>query len=186
MLVGLFLWQNILIGGVTMRRKLFLRIFLLSLPLGFGTAVLYNQVDHAWALTSLGMGAFPSPITRILFPLVYLVASLGMDLAYLSGIALLLMRSIWMKVLNIFVAVGRMPFTNYVLQALIPALLFGQYTPGFQKEAMGNVLCIVVLITVFGFQVLFSQAWLRHFRFGPFEWLWRSLTYWRLQPMQNR
>jgi len=37
---------------------------------------------------------------------------------------------------------------------------------------------------LFALQIVASRWWLRHFRFGPFEWLWRSLTYWKKQPMR--
>jgi uncharacterized protein len=146
-----------------------------------------NHVDHAWALTQLGLGSYPSQLARILFAPLLIVAAFGMDLAYLAGIALLMQRPAWAKLLDyVFAPVGRMALSNYALQALIPALLFGHYTPGIQRESLGNVLCIVVLIAVFGLQVLFSRAWLMVYRFGPLEWLWRSLTYWRLQPMRSR
>ena len=43
---------------------------------------------------------------------------------------------------------------------------------------------MIKVTVVFGLLVVFSTYWMRHFRFGPFEWLWRSLTYWKLQPMR--
>lgn len=187
MLVGVFLWQVGILKMAAARRRLLLRLLLVSLPVGFGAAVFVNQVDHAWALTQLGLGAYPSQLSRVIFAPLHTIAAFGMDLAYLAGIALLMQRSAWAKHLSgVFAPVGRMALSNYALQALIPALLFGHYTPGIQRQSLGNVLCIAVLIAVFGLQVLFSRAWMKSYRFGPLEWLWRSLTYWRLQPMSSR
>jgi uncharacterized protein len=44
---------------------------------------------------------------------------------------------------------------------------------------------VSIVFAVWVAQLLYSPLWLRRFRFGPFEWLWRSLTYWRLQPMRR-
>jgi len=43
-----------------------------------------------------------------------------------------------------------------------------------------------VVGAVWIFQIIFSHLWLRCFRFGPFEWAWRSLTYWKVQPMKKQ
>jgi uncharacterized protein len=40
-----------------------------------------------------------------------------------------------------------------------------------------------VMLAIWAFQLIASRIWLNHFRFGPLEWLWRSLTYWPRQPM---
>ncbi|MBA2328055.1 MAG: DUF418 domain-containing protein, partial [Flavisolibacter sp.] len=43
-----------------------------------------------------------------------------------------------------------------------------------------------VVGAVWLFQIIFSNIWLKYYQFGPFEWLWRSLTYWKKQPMRRR
>ncbi len=79
--------------------------------------------------------------------------------------------------------VGQMAFTNYLMQSIICTFIFNGY--GFNKY---NTLRFHQLYYVAGviwvFQLIFSSIWLRYFRFGPFEWLWRSLTYWKRQPMK--
>ena len=78
-------------------------------------------------------------------------------------------------------AVGRMAFTNYILQTVICTTLF--YGHGFglfgKVECLGQ-LGIVLMIWVA--QLVISPIWLRHFLFGPLEWMWRSLTYWKWEP----
>jgi uncharacterized protein len=79
-------------------------------------------------------------------------------------------------------ALGRTAFTNYILQTLICTTLF--YGQGFALfGSVPRVGQIAVVFAIWSVQLLLAPAWLRHFRFGPLEWLWRSLTYWRWMPM---
>jgi uncharacterized protein len=77
-----------------------------------------------------------------------------------------------------------MALTNYLLQSIICAILFHSYGFGLygQVEVWQG---IVLTFIIFVLQVIFSRWWLSLFQFGPFEWLWRSLTYFKLQPMRK-
>ncbi|UCD17281.1 MAG: DUF418 domain-containing protein [Candidatus Zixiibacteriota bacterium] len=80
-------------------------------------------------------------------------------------------------------AVGRMALTNYLMQTVICTAIFY----GFGLGLFGRIERLGLLGFVLGiwiFQVYFSTIWLKRFRFGPAEWLWRSLTYRRRQPMR--
>lgn len=81
-----------------------------------------------------------------------------------------------------FAAVGRMALTNYLLQSLIASIVFYWWGLGLfgQIEPPGQ---IAMVLAVFAGQIALSMLWLRAFRFGPIEWLWRTLTYGRMQPM---
>jgi uncharacterized protein len=71
---------------------------------------------------------------------------------------------------------GRMALTNYIMQSVIGLILFSSV--GFSLyETMSPSQTLSIAIVVFAFQVLYSKLWLTYFRFGPLEWLWRSLTY---------
>jgi uncharacterized protein len=77
--------------------------------------------------------------------------------------------------------VGRMAFTNYLMQTLICTTIFYGYGFGlFGKLERYQLYEVVMVIWVF--QIIFSFIWLRFFSNGPFEWAWRSLTYWKIQP----
>lgn len=80
-------------------------------------------------------------------------------------------------------AVGRMALSNYLLQSLLCTLFFYGYGLGFygSVERTGQVL---VVLSVWVLQLTLSPLWLRYFRFGPAEWLWRSLSYGKLQPFR--
>jgi len=81
-------------------------------------------------------------------------------------------------------AVGRMALTNYLFQSILCMFIFY----GIGLGLYGEVSRTVQLLIVFGIWVLqmsYSKPWLDHFHFGPFEWLWRSLTYLRWQPFRK-
>jgi uncharacterized protein len=82
-------------------------------------------------------------------------------------------------------AVGRMALSNYLFDSILCTTLFYGY--GFGLFGGINRLGLAaIVLTIWIFQLLVSPIWLKYFRFGPAEWLWRSLTYWRLQPMRQR
>ncbi|MCH2133404.1 MAG: DUF418 domain-containing protein [Phycisphaerales bacterium] len=81
--------------------------------------------------------------------------------------------------------VGRMALTNYLLQSLVCTLVFYGHGLGYFGE-VDRVGQILVVLGVSVAQLIWSPLWLAAFRFGPFEWLWRSLTYWNLQPLRRR
>jgi uncharacterized protein len=84
-----------------------------------------------------------------------------------------------------FAAVGRTALSNYLLQSLICTFIFYGFGLGLygSVERIGQMGIIAGIWVV---QLLISPLWLKYFRFGPVEWLWRSLSYGRLQPMRAR
>lgn len=86
--------------------------------------------------------------------------------------------------LRILAPVGRMALTNYLTHSIVCTTIFYGYGFGLydQITPLGQ-LAFVVLI--YGTQIIFSGWWMRRFRFGPMEWLWRSLTYGKAQPMRK-
>jgi len=88
----------------------------------------------------------------------------------------------WMK--RALACVGRMSLTNYLGQSLICGFIFFGWGLGlFGSVERSEQIMIVVAIWVF--QLIFSSLWIRRFQFGPAEWLWRSMTYGKLQPMRK-
>ncbi|MDB5207024.1 MAG: hypothetical protein JWR72_2099 [Flavisolibacter sp.] len=81
--------------------------------------------------------------------------------------------------------VGQMAFTNYLMQSIICSLFFFGYGLGNYNKLSYHQLYYVVG-AVWIFQLIFSAIWLRYFKFGPFEWAWRSLTYWKKQGMRKK
>jgi uncharacterized protein len=84
--------------------------------------------------------------------------------------------------LRLFAPLGRMSFTNYVLQSLIFSWIFFGYGLG-QFGHLSVTTAFLLGVAVYIAQVIGSALWLRRFRFGPLEWLWRSLMYGHPQGM---
>ncbi len=82
-------------------------------------------------------------------------------------------------------AVRRMALSNYLSDSIVCTTLFYGYGFGLFEHINRTGLAAIVL-TIWIMQLLASPIWLKYFRYGPAEWLWRSLTYWRLQPMRQR
>lgn len=111
----------------------------------------------------------------------FLVGFLG--LCYVSAIVLLHASGKADGLMKLIAPVGRMALTNYLLHSMIAVLLFHSIGFGlFGKIELWHGILISFLI--YALQIPFSIIWLKHFRFGPFEWLWRSLTYLKLQPFK--
>ncbi|MBN2009585.1 DUF418 domain-containing protein [candidate division KSB1 bacterium] len=110
--------------------------------------------------------------------------SLGMALAYVALIILWAQSGFGQKIRHLLATVGRTAFSNYLLQTLICTTLF--YGHGFglfgKIDRIGQ---LVIVIGIWIFQLIATAFWVKYFRFGPAEWLWRSLTYGKMQPLKG-
>ena len=104
-------------------------------------------------------------------------------LGYGAALMAFMQLSVARRFLSIFAPIGRMAFTNYVLQSVIFGFIFFGYGLG-QFGRMGAAMAFVIGVAVYIAQLVLSKWWLRQYRFGPIEWLWRSLTYLKAQPMK--
>lgn len=115
---------------------------------------------------------------------VYEIGRTFRSLGLFGGI-MLLYKSGWFKWLFALMRpVGQMAFTNYLTQSLISAVFFFGFGFGMMGKLERYQLYIFVA-AVWVLQIAWSHIWLRYFRFGPLEWAWRSLTYWKKQPMRK-
>jgi uncharacterized protein len=81
--------------------------------------------------------------------------------------------------------VGRTALSNYLLQTVICTTIF--YGQGFALFGqVSRVQQAMFVVGIWIVQIVVSSLWMKWFRFGPAEWLWRSLSYRRLQPMLRR
>jgi uncharacterized protein len=104
------------------------------------------------------------------------------SLLYICLIVLLLQGKSRRKLFRPVAKLGQMAISNYLLHIVIGTTIFYRYGLGLYGNlgcALGEALAIIVFIL----QMVVSIWWLKKYQFGPIEWLWRSLTYWRLQPM---
>lgn len=110
--------------------------------------------------------------------------SLLVSLAYISLVMLWCLGNKLSSLRTRLSAVGRMAFTNYIAQSIVCTLIFYGHGLGYFGTFERWQLFLLV-IAVWSLLLLVSPWWLARFRFGPLEWLWRSLTYMKLQPMRR-
>ncbi|HUF12155.1 MAG TPA: DUF418 domain-containing protein [Longimicrobiales bacterium] len=111
-------------------------------------------------------------------------SNFGASVFYIALIALAVTG--WPRVaalLRPFAAVGRLGLTNYLMQSIVMTLLFKRYGLALEEPSTTPVL-LINLMFFFAIQVPFSRWWIARYRFGPAEWLWRTMTYGKRQPMR--
>ena len=111
------------------------------------------------------------------------LASMAIGIIYAIKFAFLYQNKKWYKRLSVFKEMGRMALTNYLIQTLINILIFNGIGLGLAGK-IGPSIYILWFVFLVILQIIFSRWWLSKYRFGPFEWLWRSLTYGKLQSMK--
>jgi len=154
-------------------RNMMLSGYLLGLPLTVYSAV--NMNAHAFdTIYMMRVGGVAN-----------YVGSLIVAFGHIGLVMLIVKTHALQHLMRRFAAVGRMALTNYLMHSLILTTIFYGYGMGLYGTIprfwqMGFVAGVITL------QLFLSTWWLRRYRFGPVEWLWRSLTYWKRQPMQRK
>ena len=109
-----------------------------------------------------------------------IVRDMWLAFAYMGGVLLLVAKNPqWVHRLAMFAWTGRMALTNYMVQIAILDFTFSKYAFGLSVTPLVG---LTIAIALFVAQALFSRWWLAHYRYGPLEWLWRSITYAQWQP----
>jgi uncharacterized protein len=112
------------------------------------------------------------------------VGGIFVAMGHIAAVILLIKSGICGKLLRRFSAVGRMALSNYLLHSLILTPIFYGYGLGLYGE-VPRLAQMTFVVGIIGLQLIVSPIWLERYRFGPVEWLWRSLTYWKRQPMHR-
>ena len=128
--------------------------------------------DSGWQLDSMMSGIQPNYWGSIL-----------MAYSYMSLLIVFCRSSGLIKLKGLLANVGKMALTNYLSHTLICGFIFYGWGLGFYGSFERSEMLLVVL-GVWAFQVFFSNFWMARFQFGPFEWLWRSMTYGKRQPLK--
>ncbi|TES52780.1 DUF418 domain-containing protein [Halalkalibacterium halodurans] len=124
---------------------------------------------------------FPIKIATVLSPanletIQIIIGGPLVALFYISCIALFSQTAQGKKLLKPFTYVGRLSLTNYLLQSLVFTTVFYGYGLGLYGS-LGLFVGLLLSIGFFALQIVCSHFWLRHFRIGPMEWVWRAGTY---------
>jgi len=172
MLIGMALFR---LGVLTLERRT--GLYVAMLLGGYAVGLATNAVETKHIMDNgFDALAFAEVSTT------YDLGRLGMTIGHL-GLLLLFVRSgILGFVRRAFAAVGRMAITNYLMHSVICLVLF--ILMGNYGQLERHQLYYVVF-AIWAFQLVLSPLWLKYFKFGPVEWLWRSLTYMKPQPMRR-
>jgi uncharacterized protein len=108
--------------------------------------------------------------------------SIGVAAGWVGVVMLLCRIDIAAMVRAALACVGRMALSNYLAQSLLCGVIFYGWGLGYYGH-FGYAGQLLIVAGIWLAQLIWSPLWLSVFRFGPMEWLWRSLSYWRLQPM---
>jgi uncharacterized protein len=138
------------------------------------------------ALSTYGMIASNfEPVATIFWNAPYQIGRVAVALAHASVLILVVKGARMRWLTDRLAAVGQMAFSNYISHSIVYALVF--YAPGLRLFGeLQRYQLYVVVLAIWIVNLAWSPIWLRHFRFGPLEWCWRSLTYWQRQPMRRR
>jgi uncharacterized protein len=174
-LLGLYAGKKRLFQDVEGQRVFFRRVLFWGLVIGMPLNLFHTLCVASADLANL----------HFLWLLSYGLLGIGgpaLALAYAAGLTLLLqnerVRS-WCQVLGL---TGKMALSNYLFQSLLCTTIFYGYGFGL-FGAVNRTTTLALVGLIFAVQVGLSTCWLRVFQFGPMEWLWRSLTYGKRQPL---
>jgi uncharacterized protein len=128
--------------------------------------------------------AFLETHTVVWSALIYPAQRILLVLAHSSVLLLLYRAGVAQGLLRRLAAVGQMAFTNYIMHTVFCTLIFFGYGLNYYAELQYYQLYFVVA-AIWAVQLVISPIWLKYYLFGPLEWLWRTLTYWQVQPMRR-
>ena len=175
MLLGMALMKMDILSGkrsATFYRRLMLVGYGAGLPLMAMSAYLLHA--NRWdGIFMFGVGGLPNYVGSIL------VAS-----GHIAAVMLIVKSGALASLMTRFTAVGRMALSNYLMHTLVMTSLFYGYGLGLYGS-VPRAAQMLLVIAMIGVQLWLSPLWLERYRFGPAEWLWRSLTYWKRQPMRQ-
>ncbi len=175
-LFGLYAGRRGVFRDIPAHTPLLKKIFWWGCALGLSSSFAHAMVSHG---PEFALPTWLDILTDSARTLGAPVLALG----YIAGLTLLLQQAAWRARLWPLAAVGRMALTNYLMQSLIATSLFYGYGFGHFGQ-IGPGLGILITVAIYGLQIPLSVWWLRHFQYGPVEWLWRTLTYLRPQPFR--
>jgi uncharacterized protein len=179
-LLGLLAGRHLLLQDVERHRPTHRRLLVWGLVLGLlgnGTGL----VVHRLRLAGLVDPAKDS--WMFVLSAIQELGYLGLAAVYVAAFALLFQRERWRRVMQVLAPVGRMALTNYLLQSVVSLCIYDGWGLGLIGTLPPSRV-VALSLAIFALQVPLSHGWLSRFRFGPAEWLWRSLTYGRAQPMR--
>ena len=178
-LLGLYVGRHRVFERVAEHTAALRRIAKWGLPVGICCGI----VETIIVIVVGRRAAYSRPDLALLMYLLF-IGTFVQAAGYVATVALLLRRTFWQRWLSPFAAVGRMALTNYLMQTVVCLFVFYGFGLGLVGRT-GPALGLLIALVLYATQIAWSRFWLAHFRMGPMEWVWRSATYGRPQPLVN-
>jgi uncharacterized protein len=183
-LLGLYIGKRRIFHDIQKHYVLIKRVCIWGLGFGFfamSCERILNMTTGYMVFREQQASLFPQLAGDFLFA----YGATALSLGYAAVVTLLSQHKSWRKIVSPLGAVGRLALTVYLTQTIMFSTLFYGY--GFGKAFwLGPAAVTGYAVLFFAIQIALSNWWVKYFRFGPFEWLWRSLTYFKLQSMRKR
>jgi uncharacterized protein len=176
-LCGFYAGKKGIFKDLKSNRLLFNKICVFGFPIGAAALLLYILLETG--LWPVGVAARPA-----LLMMTNYLASIFIFPAYVSLILLSLQAEYCRRILAPVAAAGRMALTNYLTQTLILITLFYGFGFGlFYRVSLTQG--VMITITLYLIQIIWSNLWFKKFKYGPLEWFWRGLTYKKFEPFRS-
>lgn len=164
-LIGLWAGRKILNENLLDNTKFLKKVFIIGLLIGLPINAYRGYLE---------IFAKGNTLHEVLHTLSYVLGTVPLAMGYAAGTALLVKNG--STFLNVFKPVGKMALTCYLSQTVISIIIF--YGLGFNLTGKyGFTITMLIALAIFIGQVFLCKLWLKHYKFGPMEWLWRKLTY---------
>ncbi len=178
-LLGFAVSKAGVVADLAAHRPLLRRVAAVGLGLGLPVNLVLGPVGPMWGGATLEQGA-DDPGMLVIVAVVQLLGVPLLAAGYLAGAALLTLR---FGASRRLAGVGRMALTAYLGQSVLALIVFG----GFGLYGtLGSAQGLLVVVGIWVVLLVVCPVWMRHFRYGPVEWLWRTATYGQRQPMRPR
>ncbi len=175
MLLGMALYKWGILSAEK-SKQFYIKMVAICLSIGYiitGTGIYQNfKVD--WIMDfSMFLGSIFNYVGSVLIALGY------------TAVIMLIVKSVrFTGFKNILSSVGKMAFTNYILMSVICGFIFYGHGLGLFGQVERSIQ-ILIVFAVWIIILVLSPLWLKHYLYGPLEWLWRVLTYWKRQPFRR-
>ncbi len=176
-LLGFWAGRKMIFANLEQYRAMFKKVrnwgFVIGIPMSIAMALL--EIDEKGIPEAAGL----------LDTVTYALGVVPLSLAYASWICLHWIKTKQQTKWRWLAPMGRMALTNYLIQTMAGILIFYGIGLGLGGH-MGPSIFVPIALAVYGIQVLYSNVWFRYFEYGPFEWIWRQLTYGKRLPLIKR
>jgi len=178
LLAGFYVGRKKIFEDLDSGLKILKKVFIWCLPL----AIIFNLLLAYYNQTA----SYIIPDWDLLIVTIsYAIGGPALMFVYIYILALIYHKNVLNKIIQVICKTGQMAFTNYLSHSIICTTLFFSY--GFGLYGKVNYWQgLLIAIAIYVVQVIWSHYWLKYYKFGPFEWLWRSMTYGKWQTMKNR